>query len=1145
MTAPDTANFLTLDALLTKINQMISGAEDESVLLQHICEIAVQQSGLKLAFVSRPDTQGRFQFLAAAGQVDYLKDLFISSDAQIPEGQGPAARAWREARVYFGTNFTKEPFLAPWKKRAQAYGLADSATLPIFRDGKVWAILSVYRGDEAQFDDALQTILQQLSLQISQGLERLQDVQRLRFLRASVEALEDGVTIADPQRHLIYVNQAFLKLTGYAMKEVLGRDCKFLQAPQTDAQTVRQIAIALAQEQSYTGDILNQRNDGTLFWNRLHIDPVLNDQGALTGFIGLQRDITQERENRNLIQTLLDNAAVGITVVRQRQIVQCNQHLAGMIGLSPERVIGQSSRLFYPDEATWERIGQAYAELLQTGSTIIRHVMLAHYHNQNPPVVDAFVKLLDDQETSIWTVVDVTESVQQAQQLKKLQNIYQALTVEADILLQGRNVQDMLETTCTRLGEMGIFHTVGVVRPDAQGRVRVLAGAGPGIEMMQPFQIHVDDPSSMSARAWREQRTIVHSDFSSSQADRPWGQVLATSGWVSALATPVWRDGTPFAVIKFISTEQVFDADTTTACERLASLLGHSLDEHDLKEHLRLLQEQEAKIARTDLLTGLPNRRFLEIQMEQAMARAERHNQLLAVCMLDLDGFKPVNDTYGHGAGDEVLVALGKRLSEALRKSDFVARLGGDEFVLLVEDLEDLDDLANIMKKIEDTITAPIPLSNGKSVQIGASMGVALYPFGDTDTGDKLLRLADQAMYESKANKAARERFWVLFGEEVQKEKCTPGQQLLDAGALEVWYQPVLDSRTRRVVGVEALARLRDTDGTLWTPAEFLPQLQIGNLSDLTGKVLAQSLADLSLLDAHGWSLWVSVNLDPRSVSEGCITCLQEMIAQSTVDPSRITLEILEGDDFLEQQKALDHLLEIKALGVRLALDDVGSAYSSLLRIKDLPIDEIKLDQSFIRSLEQRPQDLHFVGTIQDLAAGMGVDLVVEGGETEDILDAIIVTGAQFLQGYAIAKPMPLSELQAFLQRPPCHGRPHPTSLLGFYAKQIAAHNALKKAMLHTPHLIDYVAVADATICPGHNHIRRLGIGDHKRLERLHQEYHQSIAAMGERSISSPNNGDWSDVDSAENAFEQAIIGAYWYKKMEDGNPACEAEKPT
>ncbi|MBU2805648.1 diguanylate cyclase, partial [Acidithiobacillus ferridurans] len=544
-----------------------------------------------------------------------------------------------------------------------------------------------------------------------------------------------------------------------------------------------------------------------------------------TGFIGLQRDITQERENRNFIQTLLDNAAVGITVVRQRQIVQCNQHMADMIGLSPERVIGQSTRLFYPDEATWERIGLAYAELLQTGSTVVRHVTLAHYHNQNPPVVDAFVKLLDDQETSIWTIADVTESALQAQQLKKQQDIYQALTVEADILLQGRDVQDMLVTTCTKLADMGIFQSIGVLYPNARGVMQVLAGVGPGIEKIKSYQIHMDDPTCISARAWKERKTVFYNGSSSSLA--PWIQASTDSGWVSALATPILRDGKLFAVIWFTSTEQVFDSDTLTACERTASLLGHSLDEHDLKERLRFLQEQEAQIAKTDRLTRLPNRRFLEIQMEQAMARAKRHDRLLAVCMMDLDGFKPVNDTYGHEAGDEVLVALGKRLSEALRKSDFVARLGGDEFVLLVEDLEDMVSLASIMKKIEDTITAPIRLSNGESVQIGASMGVAIYPFADTDTGDRLLRLADQALYESKKNKADRERFWVLFGEEIHKAAPrTPAQNLLDAGALEVWYQPIMDIRTCKVVGVEALARLRDTDGTLWPPAKFLPQLQ-------------------------------------------------------------------------------------------------------------------------------------------------------------------------------------------------------------------------------------------------------------------------------------------------------------------------------
>ena len=537
----------------------------------------------------------------------------------------------------------------------------------------------------------------------------------------------------------------------------------------------------------------------------------------------------------------------------------------------------------------------------------------------------------------------------------------------------------------------------------------------------------------------------------------------------------------------------------------------------------------EARIQRMALyddLTGLPNRRFLEIQMEQDMARAARHNRLLAVCMLDLDDFKPVNDTYGHEAGDEVLVTLGKRLPEVLRKSDFVARLGGDEFVLLVEDLADLDDLTKTLTKVEDAIATPIRLRNGESIELGASMGVFLYPLGHGETGDQLLRWADQALYESKARKADREHSWTLFGEE-RKTTRTPAQRLLDTRALEVWYQPILDNRARRVVGVEALARLRGEDGKIWSPAEFLPRLRDKDLFELSRQVFQQALIDLSVLDALGLSLWVSVNIDPHSVSDACVACLREIIAQGAVDPSRIILEILEGSDFLEQQAALEHLLALKAQGVRLALDDVGSAYASLLRMKDLPIDEIKLDQGFVRTLEECPQDLHFVESIHDLAAGMGVDLVVEGVETDDILDAVTVLGVKFLQGYGIARPMPLAQLQEFLAHQSSLHRQHPTGLLGLYAAQLANHGVLKKAIRRNPRLVDHMTLVDATTCPIHDDLRRLGLDDGGPLDRLHQEYHRAIAAMSALLISSPADDDWSAVEQAEKALERAILEAF------------------
>lgn len=540
------------------------------------------------------------------------------------------------------------------------------------------------------------------------------------------------------------------------------------------------------------------------------------------------------------------------------------------------------------------------------------------------------------------------------------------------------------------------------------------------------------------------------------------------------------------------------------------------------------------QMALYDDLTGLPNRRSLEAQIERDMARAERNNRLLAVCMLDLDGFKPVNDTYGHAAGDEVLVALGKRLPEALRKSDFVARLGGDEFVLLLEDLADLDDLIPTLEKVEGVITAPIPLSNGETVQIGASMGIFLYPFSDGEAADLLLRYADQALYESKAHKADREQPWVLFGEDIRRANRTPAQQLLDAGALEVWYQPILDIQSRKVVGVEALARLRDADGKIWPPAEFLPQLQKADLSDLSKKVLGQALADLPILDTQGWSLWVSVNVDPRSVSGGCIACLREQITLGAVDPSRITLEILEGSDFLEQQAALEHLLEMKAFGIRLALDDVGSAYASLLRLKDLPVDEIKLDQAFVRTLDQRPEDLRFVSAIQDIASSMSVNLVVEGVETEDILDAVTIMGVSLVQGYAIAKPLPLAELQQYLQHTQIPHPGRPTSLLGLYAAHFAKHNALRKAICEVPSMVNHMALANATACPIHEYMRRLGVDSSSQLDRLHKEYHQTIAALSERMMASPETTEWKTVEHAEQAFLQEIMKIYWEQKTND-----------
>ncbi len=230
-----------------------------------------------------------------------------------------------------------------------------------------------------------------------------------------------------------------------------------------------------------------------------------------------------------------------------------------------------------------------------------------------------------------------------------------------------------------------------------------------------------------------------------------------------------------------------------------------------------------------------------------------------------------------------------------------------------------------------------------------------------------------------------------------------------------------------------------------------------------------------------------------------------------------------QGSDFLERNVALSVLQDIKEMGIRLALDDVGSAYASLLRLKELPIDEIKLDQGFVRSLGERPQDLHFVRTIQDLASELQLDLVVEGVETPDILDAMLTTGVPHLQGYAISKPLPLNSLQQFLSGYAIDNDTHPTSLLGFYAGTLKSHAAIKNMLLINPTQLDMASLADGHQCRGHSVLHRFGYGDDSHLVQLHNAYHLALGAIAR---DTSDDDSWMVMEFALNEFLQALLEA-------------------
>jgi len=405
-----------------------------------------------------------------------------------------------------------------------------------------------------------------------------------------------------------------------------------------------------------------------------------------------------------------------------------------------------------------------------------------------------------------------------------------------------------------------------------------------------------------------------------------------------------------------------------------------------------------------------------------------------------LDDFKQINDKWGHAVGDQVLRVIGKRIRAMLREADFLARLGGDEFALILEGpaaaaAQWPDSVEAFCFRLRDAISAPVVLPNGQELNISLSAGFTVYSLDDV-APDLLVRHADMALYAAKAAKGQSGRFWRLYRDPSlgNDEQCHSRRLLLN-GAVEVHFQPVLNLDHEEIIAVEALARLRDGENLL-QPRKFLPDLTSEDRCGLFRQVLDASLDQLVELDKEGLALNVSVNLDAQVLLlDSTLPYIKQKLARTGIRPARLVLEILETHDFLDLKRAAAQIKAARALGVRAALDDLGAGYSSILKIRELPLDVVKLDRAFLAGLREQPDDLIFISIIQTLTSSMGIKLIVEGVEDETVLDALRMVGVRHVQGYVVAPPMAGGALAGWLRNyRPRQASKTPETLLGAYA---------------------------------------------------------------------------------------------------------------
>jgi diguanylate cyclase (GGDEF)-like protein/PAS domain S-box-containing protein len=434
-------------------------------------------------------------------------------------------------------------------------------------------------------------------------------------------------------------------------------------------------------------------------------------------------------------------------------------------------------------------------------------------------------------------------------------------------------------------------------------------------------------------------------------------------------------------------------------------------DVSERRLHLAALEHQ----ALHDSLTGLPNRLLLDDRLDQSIRAAEREGGTLAVLLIDLDRFKDVNDTYGHAAGDALLAQVGPKLRGVLRSVDTIARVGGDEFVVLMPAAGRAEDVGRSAEKILETLEAPFALE-GHAAEVSASIGIALYPEHGAD-GLHLLRAADAAMYMAKRSSKAYSVY--SAGEDAfQKQRLVLLEELrrgIEAGELFLAYQPQVDMRTRQVSHVEVLVRWRHPERGLVLPDEFISGAErIGLSRRLTDWILEAALGQARRWQIEGLTLPVSVNASTRILRDtGFASRVRALLGALDLAPELLTLEITESL-MAEPLDALATLQELRAAGVRLSIDDFGVGALSLLTLKQLPVEEIKIDKTFVLGMAEEKGDAAIVRSIVDLAHHLGCRVVAEGVESAEAWERLSELGCDLAQGDYVCPPLEADALAAW-----------------------------------------------------------------------------------------------------------------------------------
>lgn len=814
-------------------------------------------------------------------------------------------------------------------------------------------------------------------------------------LHRLIANIPQQVWTARPDGGLDFVNQKVADYFGLSYETLLGAGWVDVLHPDDVHETVLKWTKSLATGDDYEVVFRLRRADGVYRWHIARASALWNESGDIVQWIGTSTDITERKE----AEAALEVSEAHLAAAQARALI-------GSWELDPATGTGSAS-------AEWFQIMQRDPALGMPSQEDFINIIhpqdrdhVRSHHRQSMLdkngtkyefricMPDKSIRWIEARSITIFDAVGKPIRMEgTAQEITERKNAEQALLTTTELLNVSQYVAKMggwqfdIKTRELFWTDQ-IYHLLDCPRED--------------VTLASSLEYFSADSRPILTKAFNDaiekgEEFDIELEMISLSGQRMDVRVICKITWENAI--PVKMNG----IIQNIS-------------EQKAAQLALETANYELEYANRILEH----IAHYDALTHLPNRVLLADRMQQAMLHNQRSGESLAVAFIDLDGFKAINDLYGHGVGDKLLITIARRMKAALRESDTLARIGGDEFVVVLTQLKNVADCEPMLKRLLDAAAEPVQLDE-RLLEVSASIGVTFYPQDGVDA-EQLLRHADQAMYLAKqAGKNCYHLFDIAQDVAVKhkRENLEHIRTALRNEEFVLFYQPKVNMRTGAVIGAEALIRWQHPERGLLSPASFLPVIENHLLSVELGEwVIATALSQMADWQAQGLDIPISVNVGALQLQQSNFANrLEELLfLEPDANPKNLELEILETSALEDINQVSAAILACQALGVSFALDDFGTGYSSLTYLKQLPAELLKIDQSFVRDMLEDSDDLAIIQGIIGLATAFQRLVIAEGVETIAHGNKLLSIGCELAQGYGIARPMPAAAFPAWVK---------------------------------------------------------------------------------------------------------------------------------